>query len=60
MKETSTKEIAQNIFLHISKVQLKNTEDLAHTLYTYTVSIYPIINLSFNDSHHYLLETSNY
>ena len=40
MKETTTKEIATNIFLHTSKVKLTNTEDLAHTLYTYTVS-YP-------------------
>lgn len=38
-KETTTKEIAKNIFLHTSKMQLNNTEDLAHTLYTYTVSI---------------------
>ena len=37
-KETTTKEIAQNVFMHTSKMALKNTEDLAHTLYTYTVS----------------------
>ena len=36
-KETTTKEIAKNIFLHTSKMALVNTEDLAHTLYTYTV-----------------------
>ena len=36
-KETTTKEIAKNIYLHTSKVSLNNTEDLAHTLYTYTV-----------------------
>jgi hypothetical protein len=37
VKETTTKEIAKNIFLHTSKMSLSNTEDLAHTLYTYTV-----------------------
>ena len=42
-KETTTKEIAKNIFLHTSKMQLTNTEDLAHTLYTYTVSTLPLM-----------------
>ena len=37
VKETTTKEIAKNIFLQTSKMALTNTEDLAHTLYTYTV-----------------------
>ena len=46
MKETTTKEIATNIFLHTSKVKLTNTEDLAHTLYTYTVS-YPTTSETF-------------
>jgi len=32
-------EIATNVYLHTSKVSLVNTEDLAHTLYTYTVII---------------------
>jgi hypothetical protein len=36
-KETTTKEIAKNVFLHTSKMQLVNTEDLAHTVYTYSV-----------------------
>lgn len=37
-KETTTREIAKNVILYTSKMQLKNTEDLAHTLYTYTVT----------------------
>jgi hypothetical protein len=37
-KETTTKEITKNVFLHTSKMELYNAEDLAHTLYTYTVS----------------------
>jgi hypothetical protein len=42
-KETISREIAKNIFLHTSKMALKNTDDLAHTLYTYTVN-YLMIN----------------
>ena len=38
-KETVSKEIAKNVILHTSKMALKNTDDLAHTLYTYTVYI---------------------
>mmetsp|Transcript_5095 Transcript_5095/g.3745 ORF Transcript_5095/g.3745 Transcript_5095/m.3745 type:complete len:143 (-) Transcript_5095:528-956(-) len=36
-KQTVSKEIATNIVLHTSKMALMNTEDLAHTLYTYTL-----------------------
>ena len=35
-------EIATNVYLHTSKVSLLNTEDLAHTLYTYTVMLLSI------------------
>jgi len=38
-KETTTREIAKNVLLHTTKVSLNaNTDDLAHTLYTYTVN----------------------
>lgn len=47
-KETTTREIAKNIFLHTSKTSLNNTEDLAHTLYTYTVNITPFLFWSLN------------
>ena len=38
-KQTITKQIAANIFLHTSKMELRETEDLAHTLYTYTLDV---------------------
>lgn len=41
-KETTTQEIAKNVFLYTSKMKLENSEDLAHTLYTYTVSSYSL------------------
>ena len=45
-KQTISKQIAQNIFLHTSKMELKETEDLAHTLYTYTVDVKEISTVS--------------
>lgn len=58
VKETTTKEIAKNIFLHTSKMSLVNTEDLAHTLYTYTVSYYSSVKNHFIFKHfHFLFES---
>jgi hypothetical protein len=54
-KETTSREIAKNIFLHTSKTTLNNTEDLAHTLYTYTVSVPPLLG-----SIHQLVTKVNY
>ncbi len=38
-QKTQTKQVAENVFLKTSKMPLKNTEDLAHTLYTYTLDV---------------------
>ena len=44
--ELGSAEIAKNVFLHTTKVPLRNTEDLAHTLYTYTVIAFHLTYLN--------------
>jgi hypothetical protein len=44
-KDVQTRQLADQVTLTIAKTELKNAEDLAHTVYTYSVSppnfIYP-------------------